>query len=125
MKKFNINELKLSDKEEISLSEDNNLIIGFSVLTHYIIDQEYHVFIAPSLAVSGYGSNKNEAEKSFQYNLSLFIDSFNESSNIVDKTNHLIRLGWIFNQKGQKIRNTPPNLLPHLNNSTQSLYSYA
>lgn len=110
--------------EEINLSNDKKIIVGFRVQTLHMIEDDQHIFISPSLSISGYGKNKAEAEKSHKINLNLFIDDYNSSPDIAEKTNFLIQQGWDISNKKQKIEKAPKDS-SYLTHSIPSLYTYA
>ncbi|WP_288459442.1 hypothetical protein [uncultured Chryseobacterium sp.] len=65
-KHFNIQIIK----EFLRIKDDR---IRIKVLVSSGRDGEYHVFISPTLLVSGYGSTEEEAKESFKHNMDLFI----------------------------------------------------
>lgn len=48
--------------------------IRIKVLVSSGKDGDYHVFISPTLLVSGYGNTEQEAKESFKHNMDLFIE---------------------------------------------------
>ena len=67
--------------------------ISIKVLTAFGKDGDSYVIISPTLLVSGYGSNENEAKASFKHNLALFCKDFFELS-LDQRNSYLLKLGF-------------------------------
>ena len=67
--------------------------INIKVLTASGKDGDSFVIISPTLLVSGYGSNEEEAKESFQHNIKLFCKDFLELST-EQRDSYLRKLGF-------------------------------
>jgi len=66
--------LNFKDIKETVRIKGNNLSIRILAATGK--EGEYFVTVSPSLLVSGYGANEEEAKQSFEENLRLFCEDF-------------------------------------------------
>ena len=125
MRKFQSYKIEQLEPENISLSQDRKSIVGFSVRAYHLLENDNHVFVSPSFSVSGYGKSKEDAEQSFRENLNLFIDDYNDSADITQKTNHLQELGWLIGPNHSNIRYTPKNTMHEIMDNFHAQYTYA
>lgn len=125
MRKFQSYKIEPLAPENISLSQHRKSIVGFSVRAYHLLENDIHVFVSPSFSVSGYGKSKEDAEQSFRENLNLFIDDYNNSTNLVQKTNHLQELGWLIGPNHSNIRYTPKNTMHEIMDNFHAQYTYA
>ena len=77
-------------QESINVSK-NSLSIRINTITGK--DGEFWVVIAPSINVSGYGSNQKEAEESFDHNMDVFGDDLT-SLKFDSRILELKKMGW-------------------------------
>lgn len=88
----------LKDIVEFIELNKNRLTIKSYIITGK--DGDFIVTIAPSLMISGYGSNEKEAKDSFKLSMDLFCESFIKMSS-EQRDKHLISLGFV-NQNDNK-----------------------
>lgn len=82
---------------------EHTILIGVSL---YVWEEEgVHYIYSPSLDVTGYGDNFNEAKKSFEITLDEFVTYTHNKKTIFDELEHL---GWTVNRKKKRVH--APNM---------------
>ncbi|CAN5264795.1 hypothetical protein BH09BAC1_BH09BAC1_20590 [soil metagenome] len=80
----------LSEAEKLKVT-DSSVIAKLKVYVGK--DNGYWVYLAPAVAVSGYGSSKKKAQLMFEESLNLFCQDITKA-NATERAIELKRLGW-------------------------------
>lgn len=109
-KQFNIQVIK-------EILRIKNGRIRIKVLVSSGMDGDYHVFISPTLLVSGYGDTEEEAKESFKHNMDLFIKDIMS----IDKHKRNIYLSSLGFQQEKYRRKNFTNIYADKNNVLEAL----